>query len=143
MVEGIGERLTPLPAALQYHLVVVNPGIAVPTAEVYRRFKMEEVQRHPDTCALQEALLQGDVQRIASCYGNVLEPPAFAAYPQVACLKQRCLKFGLPTLMSGSGGSIWILVEQAQAAREVAAVLRKAYPFAAAVHSVAQGILVI
>ena len=49
LVEGIGERLLPQRALRSYHLVLVNPGFPVSTAEVYRQFSFDQIAAHPES----------------------------------------------------------------------------------------------
>jgi len=45
-MQGIGERITPLEGFRPIHAVLVNPGIAVSTAEVFRQLGLEPGQRY-------------------------------------------------------------------------------------------------
>ena len=137
LVEGIGEQVTPLAASHTYHLLLANPGCAVSTAAVYRGFSLDKAGAHPNIGALRQALLAGDAPGIARHRGNMLEPPAFALQPEIAALKQRCITLGLPALMSGSGGSVWALARDEAQAVYGAETLRREYPFACAVRSLA------
>lgn len=132
LVEGIGEQVTPQPASQTYYLVLANPGLPVSTAEVYRGYAEHKGgdERRPDLDGLLSALQSGDLSGIRCCCGNVLEGPAFALHPQIAELKRRCLAFGLPALMSGSGGSVWALAKDQAQAEAIADQLRHEASFA-------------
>ena len=140
LVEGIGERLLPQRALRSYHLVLVNPGFPVSTAEVYRQFSFDQIAAHPDLKGLLDALEAGDRSGVAACCGNLLETPAFTLHPQIACLKERCRSLGLVSLMSGSGGSVWGLADSADEAEKAAEVLkREGYPFVHVVRTLSTG----
>lgn len=133
LVEGIGERVRPLPGAPVYQLVLVNAGLPLSTAQVYRAYAATEVGLRPDIHGQLRALLAGDQAEIIRCAANSLEAPALALCPAIAAVKASCAALGLPALMSGSGGSVWALAADPEQANWAAAELRRWYPFARAV----------
>jgi 4-diphosphocytidyl-2-C-methyl-D-erythritol kinase len=124
-MRGIGERLDPAPALPEFGIVLVNPGAALATAEVFRArdaaFSAEAVL--PEGWA-DAASMAADLAAL----GNDLEPPAVRLRPVIAevlaaissdpaCLLAR---------MSGSGATCFCLCQDPAAA--VAAAARLARP---------------
>ena len=108
VAEGIGERLTPVHLAPAWY-VVVHPGVAVPTAEL---FQAPELTRDaaPETIP---RLSSGAVR------GNVFEPVVRARHPQVAAALDWLGGFGAAHL-SGSGACIFTEVRDRDAAERIA-----------------------
>lgn len=125
IARGRGEQIERLPSVSPTWVVLVKPPIAVSTADVYGRLQVAEIDHHPSTSDMVRALTTGDVKQISSQLGNVLENVTFAMYPEVERLKQQLLKFGAQgALMSGSGPTLFALVEREQKAVRICNALR-------------------
>ncbi|HQV38828.1 MAG TPA: 4-(cytidine 5'-diphospho)-2-C-methyl-D-erythritol kinase [Flavobacteriales bacterium] len=103
LADGRGEVLSPLHVDLTGHwLVLVNPSIHVPTAEVYGNMRLAE--HHDDLPRMIAA-------PIASWQGTVvndMEEYVFAKYPAIKAIKQELLARGASyAAMSGSGSSVF------------------------------------
>lgn len=112
LAQGRGERLSSIDVDLKGHwLVLVNPGIHMPTAEVYQGMTLTDA--HTD---LQEAL-QGPPSAWPSTVVNDMEQYVFAKHPAIGAIKNELLKQGaVYTAMSGSGSSVFgIFPEKPQA----------------------------
>lgn len=116
---GRGDVLAALPACPHYHVLLINPGFAVSTARVYAELNLEEVRRHPDPARLCRAIGSGDRGQIGPLLYNALETATFRLFPEVAKLKQK-LTAGGPALMSGSGPTVFLLLEERGPALELA-----------------------
>jgi 4-diphosphocytidyl-2-C-methyl-D-erythritol kinase len=104
--EGVGERFTALDLPPAWY-VVVAPGVAVPTAEI---FSAKELTRNTDPITIADFAV--------SATRNDLERVARARYPQVADAID-WLGAHAPARMTGSGACIFSEVESAQQAREI------------------------
>ncbi|WP_018131782.1 4-(cytidine 5'-diphospho)-2-C-methyl-D-erythritol kinase [Effusibacillus pohliae] len=125
IARGRGEMIERLPAAGPLWVVLVKPPIAVSTADVYRNLKVDEIVIHPDANGMAQALRTGDVERIVSHLGNVLEQVTFRLHPEVARLKQQMVKFGaMGALMSGSGPTVFGITDRESRAQRVYNALR-------------------
>lgn len=133
-VEGIGERLTPLPMKENLWLVVATPDVAKSTGNVYRMFdELTHVER-PDTLAMERALAAGDVQAVAAALGNVFEQVMLPRHPEIHVLKEAMLAAGaLGALMSGAGPTVFGLVPDEATGRRV---LQELKPYARSVYLV-------
>ena len=73
LAEGVGEKLTPLPAPPRASLLVVKPPIMVSTKRVYETLRVNQIAKHPDIDGMMAALEQGDIERVANYLENVME----------------------------------------------------------------------
>lgn len=104
MMNGVGERLVALPGLPPIWLVLVNPGIAVATAEVFAalggRFSPPQpLERKPDSAADLAILLRArrnDLEAPARFLAPEIDPVLAALRAQAGCLLAR---------LSGSGAT--------------------------------------
>ncbi|MBF0624877.1 MAG: 4-(cytidine 5'-diphospho)-2-C-methyl-D-erythritol kinase [Magnetococcales bacterium] len=125
LARGVGERLTPLPQLPVAHLVLINPGVALATREVFRELAGQwPVQRPPlaiPTSAAPDAL--------AALLENDLEPPARTLAPVIEQVRDLLGRHGATgVLMSGSGASVFGLFAAPQAAAMAAATIAGLQP---------------
>ncbi len=110
--EGIGEILTPLPAAPNFHCLIVKPPVSVSTKFVYENLELDKAESHPDVDGMVEAIKAEDMNEIASRLGNILETVTLKAHPEIITIKEAMLSFGaLNSLMSGSGPTVFGLFD--------------------------------
>ena len=127
-MEGRGEVLTPVPVLPRLPLLLVNPGVAVPTKDVFARL---EQRRGVDT-----ALPRGhfsdlaDLLRFLETTGNDLEAPAIALQPVIGgVLKALKSQPGaLFTRMSGSGATCFAVMADDGGCQRAAALLMEQHP---------------
>ena len=123
LAEGRGERLSPAPGLPVLDAVLVNPGVAVSTPDVYRRLDASAAfgdvrpPRMPD--AFENAQ---EVAAWLATQANDLEAPAIAAAPEVGVVLAT-LRDEPETLLarvSGSGGTCFALCADDIAAETLA-----------------------
>lgn len=124
IMEGIGEVLTPLPNAGQLAAVLINPAVAVSTAEVFRRFDAvpngSSKPQKGGANILEMALGGGnDLQDIAIQIEPVIQTVLDAISDQALCQLAR---------MSGSGATCFGIFETMQAAQIAARAIKKNHP---------------
>lgn len=120
LVEGRGERITPVDVALPYHIVLVLPGIHVDTATAYRGIRPRG--HEPDHDLLQVIANIADQGHLLQ---NDFEVSVFAQHPYLHEIKMRLLELGaIYASMSGSGSSMFGLFTSV----ENADTLRSAFP---------------
>lgn len=125
--EGIGERLTPVPAPPAACLIVAKPDINVSTPIVYKKLDSLKGYPHPDIDAMIEALEEKDLKGVADRLGNVLELVTIEAHPIIADIKNILLEQGaLGALMSGSGPSVFGIFPNEETAYAAYDVLKEA-----------------
>ena len=108
--EGVGEKLTPI-ALRQRHYVIVDPGISVATAAL---FQAPELTRNSPPLTISDYLSGSGAGTT-----NAFTPIARAGYPPLAAALDWLGQFGEARL-TGSGGCIFVDVESAQRADEIA-----------------------
>lgn len=125
LAKGRGEILTPLPPPPPCWVVLAKPGHGVSTADVFGRLQVDEISEHPKTEQMVEALKNRDYQAMVRLLGNVLEPVTMEMHADVWKIKQKMKEFGADgVLMSGSGPTVFALVNQESRARRIVNSLR-------------------
>ena len=126
LAEGIGEKLSVLPAMPKCTVLIAKPPVSVSTKVVYEALDSEEIIEHPDIDALIEGLRQKDLHRISENMGNVLEDVTIPMHPVIEELKQVMRENGaIGAMMSGSGPTVFGLFENRAAAREAQRKIRE------------------
>lgn len=124
--EGIGEKLTRLPAPPKTAVLVAKPPISVSTKFVYENLHLDTLERHPDVDAMVRAIEAKDLQGIADNMENVLETVTVKEYPVIEEIKQVIRENGaINALMSGSGPTVFGLFRNKKQAEKVKELLRE------------------
>lgn len=125
LATGRGELLEPLASLPPCYVVLAKPRFGVSTAWVYGKYRSNAVSSHPDTTGVISALGQGDLLGVTSRLSNVLESVTMTEYPLIRKLKESMMEHGaMASLMSGSGPTVFGLVEDKAKAEYIAAQLR-------------------
>ena len=120
LAEGIGEKLTKLPAMPKCHILIAKPPISVSTKFVYENLHANDLkpEDHPPVDVQVEALKEGDLKKLVANMGNVLERVTVPEYPVINELKQMMLDCGaLGSMMSGSGPTVFGIFENEEDAK--------------------------
>ncbi|MFE4108324.1 4-(cytidine 5'-diphospho)-2-C-methyl-D-erythritol kinase [Almyronema epifaneia] len=140
---GRGEELDTLRGLDQLHVVLAKyQSLAVSTPWAYQTYRQQfgdrylndpqrrrERQQRIHSGAMVAAISHHDYATVGQELCNDFENVVLPAYPQVAQLKETMASLGgLGTLMSGSGPTVFTLVETAAQAAEMATRLRQAIP---------------
>lgn len=124
---GRGEKLSFLPSLPKFSLVLVNPGVAVSTAQVFSKLQSRHgagFDAPPQFGGVSDVVefldrTSNDLQRpateLAPEIGTVLE--AFKTYPEVLLAR-----------LSGSGATCFGLVGKLEIAEEIARDIRRLHP---------------
>ena len=124
--EGIGERLTPLPAPPSCILVVAKPDIDVSTKFVYQNLQVDGLKVHPDIDGMIKAIKAGDMSGITERMENVLETVTIREYPVIDKIKEQMKTEGAENaLMSGSGPTVFGIFAERETAQKVADQIRR------------------
>jgi len=126
LATGVGEQLSPIKLAEPWYLVL-NPNIEVSTAQIFSNKHLTAPAQMKKIRALEKGIDPGSVTTldsrciIDSTYGeNQLEPIVRAEYPEVNELLEWLGQFGQPR-MSGSGGSVFMPIENQRMGLEILA----------------------
>lgn len=110
---GRGEQLEVLPTSSAQWLLIVKPEVSISTAEAYSRFTgtsrvtsntMDIVTAHMKAKDFRQAFTASD---------NTFEELIFPVHPELTACKQFFLDRGFPTIMTGSGPTMVVLLEKA------------------------------
>ena len=123
---GRGELLETLPTSSAQWLLIVKPEVSISTAEAYRRFKgssritsntMDTVTTHMKAKDFRQAFTASD---------NTFEELIFPVHPELVTCKQFFLNRGFPTIMTGSGPTMVVLLEKTLDAIRLQEEIKKA-----------------
>ena len=121
---GRGELLETLPTSSAQWLLIVKPEVSISTAEAYGRFAgtsrvtsdtMDTVTAHMNAKDFCQAFISSD---------NTFEE--FPVHPELTACKQFFLDRGFPTIMTGSGPTMVVLLEKALDAIRLQEEIKKA-----------------
>ena len=110
---GRGELLEALPTSSAQWLLIVKPEVSISTADAYGRFTdtsrvtsdtMDTVTAHMKAKDFRQAFMSSD---------NTFEELIFPDHPELIACKQFFLDRGFPTIMTGSGPTMVVLLEKA------------------------------
>lgn len=119
IAKGFGEIIEPLPSPPPFWVVLAKPDIGVSTRTIFQRVKMDEII-HPNTNQVMEALYEKDFNKLCQNIGNSLEAITTALHPEVLRIKEKMIQAGgSGVLMSGSGPTVYGLVEQQSKAQRI------------------------
>ncbi len=108
LAEGIGERLTPLPALKPITILMVKPSENVSTGAVYSAIDSAQIREHPDTQGMIDAIKRGDVRAVAAKLSNVMDAVTENMHPIIRGIKKKMIMNGaLGAVMSGSGPTVF------------------------------------
>lgn len=124
--EGIGEKLTRLPAVPKCHVLIAKPNISVSTKFVYGNLHVNELKTHPDIDGIIEGIRQKNIYQIADKLDNVLETVTAKNYPIIEEIKTDMKAGGaLNAIMSGSGPTVFGLFEEEEQAYQIRDKLKR------------------
>lgn len=112
LAEGVGDKLTPLQEMPKCWILLVNPGVHVSTAWVYRSLQLTsrgELNKLPKFFE--------SIEDVASILSNDLESITIPAFPVIADIKTRLMELGaVGSMMSGSGPTVFGIFKSLDAA---------------------------
>lgn len=126
LAEGIGEKLTALPAPQEAVVLIAKPDIMVSTKDVYENLHLEEVGTHPDIDGMIQALKDKSLTGVTDRMENVLETVTIQLYPVIEEIKTFMKENGaINALMSGSGPTVFGIYTDKEKAEQAAAALKE------------------
>lgn len=142
LAEGVGERLTPLPAPPEHWLVVAKPEAGADTGAVYRAHDAQPRGATRSAEPVIEALRSGDLGALGQAVGNDLSPVTARVVPEVEGYAERLVEAGaLGAAMTGTGTAVFGIFADRDAARSAAGALGA--PFCEVCRPVGRGVEVV
>ena len=118
--QGIGDQLTHLPALNDLPLLLLNPGIEISTAAIFKKLNFPLTKREKDSIIIRTYIEKRDILSIGENLYNLLEVPVFSKHPEIAALKTELSTqsgcYG--ALMSGSGATLFAIMHDSETARQ-------------------------
>lgn len=113
LATGIGEELKPLPPLPSWDILLFNGGFHVSTPEIFKDYDdialgVAQVPVEP----MLHALEKGSREGILYALYNGLEKVTFPRFAALRKLSDQLKAYALPHLMSGSGPSVFALVDK-------------------------------
>lgn len=103
LAEGVGEKLTPLPDMPKCWILLINPGVHVSTAWVYRSLQLTNRGELNILPKFFES-----IDDVVSVLSNDLESVTIPAFPVIADIKTHLIHLGaVGSMMSGSGPTVF------------------------------------
>jgi 4-diphosphocytidyl-2-C-methyl-D-erythritol kinase len=125
-VRGIGERCEPIAALPRLALVLAIPPMEVPTARIFAALSREQWSGPAPAADLADILAGNLTPRVLV---NDLSAPAIRLYPEIARLSTLLREEGARAAqMSGSGGAVFGIFADDEAARHAASRMRDRAP---------------
>ncbi|SPF75159.1 4-diphosphocytidyl-2-C-methyl-D-erythritol kinase [Aliiroseovarius pelagivivens] len=127
-MRGIGEDVAPCPGLPPLFAILANPGVDVPTPEVFKA--LEDKQNPPMPKRIPQGMKAGAFIDWLATQRNDLEAPAIARSPVIRDVLDALADLPGARLarMSGSGATCFALFETEDAARAGASALAQAKP---------------
>ena len=124
--KGRGEILESLPTGQAQWLLIVKPEISISTADAYGRFSGSS-RVTTDTMDTVTAYMKAkDFRQAFTASDNTFEELIFPIHPELVACKQFFLDRGFPTIMTGSGPTMVVLLEKALDAIRLQEEIKKA-----------------
>jgi 4-diphosphocytidyl-2-C-methyl-D-erythritol kinase len=118
--QGIGDQLTHLPALNDLPLLLLNPGIEISTAAIFKKLNFPLTKCEKDSIIIRTYIEKRDILSIGENLYNLLEVPVFSKHPEIAALKTELSTqsgcYG--ALMSGSGATLFAIMHDSETARQ-------------------------
>lgn len=107
LVEGRGEKITPLNDLTSLWFIVAKPKISVSTPTILRKIDFSAIQ-HLNVGKVVEAIQNQNWKQLTSSMGNSLEPITVQKYPEITRIKEKMIQFGAEAAqMSGTGPTVF------------------------------------
>jgi 4-diphosphocytidyl-2-C-methyl-D-erythritol kinase len=129
LVEGRGEKVTPLPPLPPCRFVLCKPPFPVSTPELFGKVQCGRIRCHPDTSGMVDALRAGDLEGVArrlyNVFEDVLDPQKRRVVEEI---KGTLITLGaLGAVMSGSGPTVFGMFRDKESAQCAAMRLKEEY----------------
>ncbi|MBS7366167.1 MAG: 4-(cytidine 5'-diphospho)-2-C-methyl-D-erythritol kinase [Oscillospiraceae bacterium] len=128
LATGRGEMLLPLPSLPDCNIVVCKPEFSISTPELFRKLDSVKLRCHPDSAGICEALINGDLSKLARRMYNVFEDVPDRRMSSISEIKNRMLDCGaLGAIMTGTGSAVFGIFPDRQSAEATEKTLSAEY----------------
>jgi 4-diphosphocytidyl-2-C-methyl-D-erythritol kinase len=128
LIEGIGEKVSPLCKIPDCRIIIVKPSKSISTPTVFKHPKTAENFGSNATDAVIDAIQNGDLETMCKSVFNALEPASCEICPDIQIIKEKLLENGaMCAMMSGSGSAVFGIFENHTKARAAKDALLQNY----------------
>lgn len=128
LVEGRGERLRKLPDMPDCFFVICKPDFSCPTGELYKKLDETAIALRPDNKAMESALLEGDLGKVAQNLCNVFDPVVTGEHLEMNYVKSILNSYGsVGQQMTGSGSAVFGILPSFEYAAVACTMLKDNY----------------
>jgi 4-diphosphocytidyl-2-C-methyl-D-erythritol kinase len=126
-VSGRGEIVDPLPDPDVLHVVIVRSRVRLATKEVFAELRADDRGASAGVDVLRDAFVRGTVtpQLVRDNARNDLLAPAERLCPAIGDARSRAAARGIALALSGSGPTLFAVVDDRQEALRTARILRR------------------
>ena len=123
LAEGVGEKMSLLEGFPELWLILINPGINVPTGDIFRNLNLGLTKEGKN---LNITRFNHSLSKVSENMTNDLENVTFKIYPEVKEAKKLLVKHGaMAALMSGSGSTVFGLYEDRKKAKDSFSIMKR------------------
>lgn len=124
LVEGKGEKITPIGSLNPLWFIVAKPKASVSTPSILKQIDFNEI-KHMNVQNVVTAIQNSDWEAMTANMGNSLEPITVQKYPEITRIKEKMLKFGADAAqMSGTGPTVFGIAKTESRAQHIYNSLR-------------------
>ena len=128
MCEGRGEIMRRLPNCPKCVILGCKPEFSVSTPVLFKKIDSVQIIEHPDNDAMEHAIVEGDIAKIAGQIDNVFDPVVSELHPEIDHIKNICQSYGsVAAQMTGSGSVVFAVMPDVDSAEKAMAELKKTY----------------
>lgn len=128
LVEGIGEKVTPLKQIPECRIVIVKPPVSLSTAAIYSSPVVADCFYQNSTDFALNAIENGDLDGVFKNSKNALEKASIEIAPVIAQVKDLLAQNGaFFSMMSGSGSAVYGVFYNYKSAKRAYDVLSKKF----------------
>ncbi len=128
-VEGIGEKVTPIPRKLHFYLFLIKPRFGISTKELFDQ-PIETANPKASIDQMIHALAKDDYEMFIKNMTNDLQKAAIQKHPKIQHMIDDLLGFGFDhAMMSGSGSVVYGVTQDDDLADKAVIEYFKKYPF--------------
>lgn len=111
LVEGIGDKITPIEPAPDWGLLLIKPPFGIKTKEAYQLLDKEQIE-HFDVNRVVLAMKNQDYKALTNALGNSFAKPIFKRCPSLQMIASELENLGISTFsLTGSGPTIFAFTE--------------------------------
>ncbi len=126
-VRGIGDIVEPFDLSVDYDVLLIKPEQGVDTKTAFEILDLEKCP-HPDIEKVKYALINNEP--LKDLLGNSLLYSAKRLVPEVFQIIKECKEMGYEdVLMTGSGSTVFVLLEKGQDCKDLHQFMQEKYPF--------------